>query len=120
MTVRPTFGARRRPSMLRRLRAFIALAAGVAAVPAVAQEPTPEDDASAEPDTAAPEEPAPQDQPPATPLAEAGAPTTIDEKLAPASDGWKTYVSGYFRAPLAIGMSPRRAPDDRNAPAEMQ
>jgi hypothetical protein len=34
--------------------------------------------------------------------------------------GWDTFVRGYFRAPMAIGLSPRKGPDDPNGPARLQ
>lgn len=34
--------------------------------------------------------------------------------------GWDTFVTGYFRAPMAIGISPRRGPNDPDGDAKMQ
>jgi hypothetical protein len=70
------------------------------------------------------------DEPPADASASAemsvgGASATVDTNTAPASpadgaepeadeqsDDWDTFLSGYFRAPFAIGISPRPSPDD--------
>ncbi|HKO90525.1 MAG TPA: hypothetical protein VJU61_05200, partial [Polyangiaceae bacterium] len=102
--------------MLLRLQAFLVLAAGVVAIPAAAQDVSPENpapeapasaDAAASAGTAA--------SPPSPP-----SPATTESKPVEQETGWRTYVSGYFRAPLAMGFSPRRAPDDPDGPARMQ
>ena len=36
------------------------------------------------------------------------------------ASGWHTEVSGYFRAPMALGISKRPGPDDANGPRRMQ
>lgn len=97
--------------MLRRLRAFLISGAWFVAVPAAAEEPAPEELQAAEATETATE---------AKPATSAIPPALEGEAATPADSGWRTYVSGYFRAPLAIGMSPRRAPDDPAAPAELQ
>jgi hypothetical protein len=43
-----------------------------------------------------------------------------DEQPDEQSSGWDTFVSGYFRAPFALGISPRRSPDDPEGPPKMQ
>lgn len=43
------------------------------------------------------------------------APGAVDKPVA-----WETFVTGYFRAPMAIGFSPRRGPDDPDGDAKMQ
>jgi hypothetical protein len=35
-------------------------------------------------------------------------------------DRWETFVSGYFRAPFTLGVSPRPGPDDPDGPAKLQ
>jgi hypothetical protein len=94
--------------MLRKLQALLVLAASIAAIPAAAQEPTLESELPSE------GEPSPEgtvDPPPThTPEAPSVAPP----------QGWRVYASGYFRAPLAIGISPRRSPDNPEGPARMQ
>ncbi len=88
--------------------AFLVLGAVSAAHPARAQELTSEDRESEAVGTAGANEPA------------VAGPTPEAEAAVAPSEGWQTYVSGYFRAPLAIGISPRRSPDNPAAPAEMQ
>lgn len=75
------------------------------------------DPAPASPETAA--EPASSEgrEPPAAGARPAG---DAAEAAAPGPGGWDTFVSGYFRAPLAIGISPRPGPDNMDGPAETQ
>lgn len=47
------------------------------------------------------------------------APTT-EVKPVEKRSGWETFASGYFRAPLAIGVSTRPGPDNMNGPSETQ
>jgi hypothetical protein len=105
---------RRREVMLLRSQAFLVLAASVMASSAAAQDLTSEKPAS-EQVPAADESPSAGTaaSPPAPPPSTEGAPVEHET-------GWRTYVSGYFRAPLAMGFSPRRAPDDPEGPARMQ
>ncbi|MGC4087948.1 MAG: hypothetical protein QM756_08635 [Polyangiaceae bacterium] len=35
-------------------------------------------------------------------------------------EGWHTFISGYFRAPLALGVSPRSDPDNPTGPTSTQ
>jgi hypothetical protein len=104
---------------------FLVMGIWIMALAAAAQEPSSEDDTS-EDDTSgadasddgsdAPAEPGDEDGSDAP----AEAALTTEVSPAPEPQGWQTYVSGYFRAPLAIGISPRRSPDDRSGPARMQ
>jgi hypothetical protein len=109
------------------------------AIPAAAQEPTSEDPQSPPTDTApaAPEEPAAEDsarrepidkaasedpesaQTGSTPAAPAPAPAAT-AKSAEEPESFRTFVSGYFRAPMAIGISPRPNPDDMDGPDHTQ
>jgi hypothetical protein len=84
--------------VLRRLQAFFVLGVCVAVVPAAGQEPTDER-------------------------------TSEDQELAPAStevpaekqqERWQTEVTGYFRAPIALGISSRSPPDDPMGPKVSQ
>lgn len=77
--------------MLRKLQAAITMVAGLVAAPAAALDP---------PSTGEQAEP----------------PLSSDEP----SEGWQVYATGYFRAPLAVGISPRRSPDDPEGPARTQ
>ncbi len=90
--------------MLRRIQASFVLLC-LASVPAVAQEPEPANDAT----SALPSAPPPTAEPPAIPPA---APQEA-KSSAPPSDpgGWHMELSGYFRAPMAIGISSRPSPD---------
>jgi hypothetical protein len=135
--------------MLRVLQALFVLGVLVAALPAAAQEPVDEpatkDPPSPQTGTgaAAPEEPAakPTSEEPSTKLkseelttkltpkdqggAQSGAapvaPTSgSEEKPAEKSSGWHTFVTGYFRAPFALGFSPRPGPDNPNGPSRLQ
>ncbi|HEY2407939.1 MAG TPA: hypothetical protein VGI10_18150 [Polyangiaceae bacterium] len=123
--------------MLRRLQAFLVIGVWVIARPALADKPNdqPEPEATSDDEHAdeadsdeTPAKPArkldaekTQAVQPSTPpaLAEQAAST---EQAAPAeqADDWHTEIHGYFRAPLAIGISPRRGPDDPSGPARTQ
>lgn len=96
--------------MLSKLQAFLVLSALLAPATAVAQEGGGEEPASAAGEevleSAAEQEGAP--------------PPGAEEQPVGVLEGWQTYVSGYFRAPLAIGISPRRSPDDPTGPARTQ
>jgi hypothetical protein len=97
--------------MPRKLEAFLVLGAWAVASPATAQESSPEGSVSAEAEVVAgtPDEPKP-----------AVASTLEEVPATPSDEGWEMYVTGYFRAPLAIGISPRRSPDDPTGPARTQ
>src|SRR5690242_5064406 len=122
MSVRPIFGAsRRREVMLRRLQVFLVLVAGVVAAPAGAQDPAAEDRAESDAATEA----LPSDERMSGEAQFGDVAAKDDASSAPAakpaaSGGWRTYVSGYFRAPLAMGFSPRQAPDNPAGPKRMQ
>jgi hypothetical protein len=87
--------------MLPRLQAVLVLGVSLVAIPATAQEPTFDGEQPAEVAPVAPQ--------PATEL-------KPDEQ----PEGWQTFVSGYFRAPLALGISRRRDPNDPDGPARTQ
>jgi hypothetical protein len=94
--------------MLRKLQAALVLVAGVVAAPAAALEPTSEHEQASDGEGGAEG-------------AEPSPPTSIREvEPVEPSEGWRVYATGYFRAPLAIGISPRRSPDNPDGPAEMQ
>lgn len=115
--------------MVRTFRALAVLAIAASAAPAAAQEPAPEGTESAtaaEPAVAA-EEPSPPVEAPAAPVderpperpevAESGiapaAPATVPPiEPAAAPEGFRTFVTGYFRAPMALGISSRPGPDE--------
>jgi hypothetical protein len=121
--------------MLRRLRVLLVLAVCSAAIPARAQEPAPEEE-----ETTPKENPAPTPEAGATESApaEPAAPkvdapeTTPTGGASPASEvltepkpdegiaGFTTSVSGYFRAPISMGVSPRKDPNDDDGPDRTQ
>jgi hypothetical protein len=119
--------------MLRRLEASLVLALSVMALPARAQEPE-APPASEEREASPPPPPseavagaeanakasspavdaAPVKSPEVAAEGSATAPVTVPEPEpgGASTPGWKVFVSGYFRAPLAIGISHRTSPDD--------
>ncbi len=46
--------------------------------------------------------------------------STSKHESSSALTGWDTFVSGYFRAPMAIGISPRSGPDNPDGDPELQ
>ena len=130
--------------MLRRLQAVAALGVWLVASEAAAQEPADEpgaedrQPAQAVTEPAAPEappaenpadKPASEDRPTADaetgkvaapPTAEVTPPASAAVEPAEKPGGWETFASGYFRVPMAIGISPRPGPDDMNGPARLQ
>jgi hypothetical protein len=112
--------------MLRRLQAFVMLAVLVVAIPAAAQDPKDkptaaakdQDSDEAEPEPAAPEapidRPTAKDQTSAQATPEPVSPPSIPEvKPVEQAEGWHSFVTGYFRAPMALGISPRPGPDTK-------
>jgi len=96
--------------VLPRLQALFVLGVCVVSTAAAAQEPTAE---SAPPEPTPPEpaeQPAPADSAPPP----AGADTLAEDS------GWHTEVHGYFRAPMALGISSRANPDNPNGPKHQQ
>src|SRR5215468_9075509 len=91
-----------RDPMLRRLQASFVLLVSLVCFSAAAQEPTNEGTPAEPPPAAAPAAPA---APPLTP-----APAPAEAKPPTEWGGWHTEVSGYFRAPLALGLSSRPGP----------
>ena len=61
--------------------------------------------------------------PPATPTQPAEA-KSVDQPGPPRPpgllEGWQTFITGYFRAPLALGIGDRPGPDTPNGPAKTQ
>ena len=126
--------------MLRIFQAFFVLVVLGVAIPAAAQEPKDEpksnDQQSSEAGTApaASEEPTgkptsaePMGKPKSNdqqPAQESTGPTaplpTTEEKPAGQSGGWNTFVTGYFRAPFAMGISSRAGPDNQSGPTRLQ
>ncbi len=113
--------------MLRRLRVFLLLGISVVSIPAVvaAEEAAEEaaedatDEATSDNPTSDAPQPARADAaaaivvPPATGPAPVAPPPTRAEPNGPL-EGWHTEVHGYFRAPMALGISSRPNPDQMN------
>jgi hypothetical protein len=130
--------------MLRTLQAFLVLGVWGVAAPAAAEEP-PHEPASKDQQPAATgadeaatgeaseklkleassDQPASKEQSP-EPVVETAAehpalaPSAEVTAVEPPSEGWQTSVSGYFRAPFALGISPRPGPDNLGGPAQTQ
>jgi len=106
----------------RRLTLLFVAGATTLAAPAFAQESTEETDGAAPaakpPEVQAPQAaPAPETPPAKDPVAAAPAPPDAAPAPAPAPakawyQDWHTEVTGYFRAPMSLGISQRRNPDD--------
>ena len=124
--------------MLSRVRAFVAIAVSFVAIPVAAQPPAAEEEEEStpkpsEPAPAAPEKTAPAEAAPPAAVAE-GSPEkepptgAVSAAAAPAPEaksgetiaGFDTFVTGYFRAPMAIGVSPRPGPQDMQGEESMQ
>jgi hypothetical protein len=128
--------------MVRTFRALVVLALSASTFPAAAQEAAPDDEeesaedaedeaeaapaaAAAEPAEASapPEEAPPPEKPEAAPT---GTPPEAPESPAEAEGStaevgkFEIYASGYFRAPMALGISSRQAPGDPNGPSQTQ
>ena len=106
--------------MLKTFQASFVLLACLVAIPAVAEpattdptdEPTSEERAPPAPPTEPPPAP-PMAQPPQPPAATAVEP-------APVPGPWHVDVNGYFRAPMALGISSRPGPDNITGPSSTQ
>jgi hypothetical protein len=103
------------------LRAFFVLGVCLVSIPAAADEnkvkPTPTDEQPPHPETGTPAEEGASPggvptQPPAPPP-----PPPPTRKW---WEDWHTEISGYFRAPLALGISSRPNPDDQTGPSHNQ
>lgn len=95
--------------MLRRIQAPFMFLVCLVSLPAAAQEPT--DEATAEDTAKEPRMSPPMPPPP---------PTTATTEARPQTPPWNMEVSGYFRAPLAMGISSRPGPDNIMGPSSTQ
>ena len=101
--------------MLRKFQASLVLLTSLVALPAVAEPPTadPTDEAPAE--EAEPPPARPTAPPPAPPTAQPPQPPAAAEvEPAPVPGPWHIDVNGYFRAPMALGISSRPGPDTQD------
>jgi hypothetical protein len=118
----------------RRFEMSLVLAVCLASRAASAAEPGDDDTAgvpSASPDTSD-EAPAPKPRAAKLPAAKPPADTDAEPTAQPPPDttvavkppeqptGWRTEVSGYFRAPMALGISSRPGPDNPTGPSSTQ
>lgn len=115
--------------MRARLQAFVVSGVWAFAMTAAAQEqveqpvaetPEPSPSAPAEAAAEAPSAEAPNDAPPSAPPSAEVKPPAVVEAPRPQPSGWEGFVHGYFRAPMALGVSPRPGPDDMDGPARTQ
>jgi hypothetical protein len=103
--------------MLRRFQASVVLLVCLLSISAAAQEPTekPTDDESAPEETPTPP---PTAQPPTAPPPAAAATAEVNPAAEPSP--WHIDVNGYFRAPMALGISSRPGPDNLTGPSSTQ
>lgn len=104
--------------MLRRLQASCSLGLCLLSIRAAAQTPTDQ-----QPRDEQPTHQQAADQPATDDAAGADAPldAATEDPPAPApQQGWRTEVSGYFRAPAALGISSRSRPDNKTGPSSTQ
>jgi hypothetical protein len=101
--------------MLRIFQASFVLLVCLVSVRAAAEEPA-DEPTSEEPTEAPPSKPPPQ-----TPTAQPPEPPAAAEaKPAPLPGPWHVDVNGYFRAPMALGISSRPGPDNLTGPSSTQ
>jgi hypothetical protein len=105
-----------------RFQASLVLLACFLAVPALAQKPTDDPADEAPSDEQSPALPtAPPPQPPTAQPPQPPATTATDVKEpAPVPGPWHIDVNGYFRAPMALGISSRPGPDNPTGPSSTQ
>ena len=103
--------------MLRKFQASFLLLTSLLAIPALAEEPAAEAPAEeAGPPPALPTAPPPQ--PPTAQPPQPPPPTEVQP--APVPGPWHIDVNGYFRAPMALGLSERPGPDNLAGPSSLQ
>src|SRR6266700_3007540 len=104
--------------MLRRFQSSVfVLLVSFTAISAAAQEPAGEGAATPSPPPAPPPAPPP---PAESPLAPPSAPVGNAPAPAAGASPWQIEVNGYFRAPMSMGLSQRRGPDDPTGAAKTQ
>jgi hypothetical protein len=125
--VRPELVAKQEgTTVLRRLQAFFVLWVCVVSIPAAAQEPTDKralkEPRSAQADTETPSEEGTNPRQTAKPTEPSplAPPSTAEVKAAGPLEGWHTEFTGYFRAPIAMGISSRPPPDNMGGPSSTQ
>jgi len=122
--------------MRRATRGLVFLFVVCGAIPAAAQEPEPEEKEPKPADTAPaattpaasaskpqkPEDAEPREDPLAAQTGGAPVPPEPAPEAKPSAEpeGFRTFVTGYFRAPMTMGVSPRPNPDDMEGPTSTQ
>jgi hypothetical protein len=109
--------------MLRRFRASVVVVVCLVSISALAEEPTDkstddENAAEAPPPAPPPPAPPPTAQPKTEPPPVAAATTEVKPAAEPGA--WHVDVNGYFRAPMALGISERPGPDNPTGPSSTQ
>jgi hypothetical protein len=106
--------------MLRRFQASVVLLASLVSISVAAEEPTADEEPTKEPTAEEPPTP-PTPQPTVPPAAvSANAEVKPTAEPAPGPGSWQTEVHGYFRAPMALGISSRPGPDNLTGPSSTQ
>jgi hypothetical protein len=103
--------------MLRRFQVLFIVGLGLFSIPAAADEPTDKSASSDAGASLAASPPAEKDSPAAP------APVSEVKPIEPKGawyQNWETVVTGYFRAPLALGLSSRPNPDNLTGPSHTQ
>jgi hypothetical protein len=107
-------------AVLRKLQVFFVLGALAVSIPAAADEPS---GAPANPATPATPTQTVDPANPANPV-DPASPATPTNPATPANTPWykewDTFLTGYFRAPLALGISTRPNPDNPSGPHNVQ
>ncbi len=102
--------------MLRSLQAIFVLGACVVSLPAAAQEPAEQPTGTAPGEGASPDGGTTKQAEPPLPAP----PPPPEVKHVGQWEGWHTEVSGYFRAPVSMGVSSRPTPDNPTGPSSTQ
>jgi hypothetical protein len=108
--------------MLRRFQASLVLLACLVSISAAAEEPSADEEPAKErPSEEEAATPPPTAQPTPPPAAESANPEVKPAaEPEPPGGSWHTSVNGYFRAPMALGISSRPGPDNMTGPSSLQ
>jgi hypothetical protein len=104
--------------MLRRFQASLVLLASLVSISVAAEEPTADEEPAKE--RTAEEPPTPPTPQPTVPPAAESTNAEVKPTAEPAPGPWQTEVHGYFRAPMALGISSRPGPDNLTGPSSTQ
>ena len=112
--------------MLRTLRAFLVLGVSVMSIPAVAAAEETAEQATDTPPTSDEPQPAQacaaaaKETSPEAVVVPVAPPPPPEAKPEALLEGWHTEAHGYFRAPMALGISSRPNPDKPDGPSNLQ